>query len=554
MKKLISYCLYGSTPMYLDGAIENTIYAKKVYPEWTTRIYCHQNVPDKYIMQLINNGAEVFVINDNKANININWVKLWRFYPCSEKGIDYIIFRDTDSRLSYREKAAVDKWIESGTNFNILHDNDAHCAIMLAGMWGCKGSVIDNIYKLIDDYLRVHLNNDPSKCLWNSDQIFLEKYIWVLAKNSHMAFGTNPKIKEKYPQLITNEYPTNKGFLTQKESFIGQKIYKKLFDSSPINIYHIEHNMPKKSWICQRLLGHIKLIGSTNVVSVDTINKAYIIIGSYESAIKNFIDENKNKYDLTKKIFLVWCLEPKWSTAGTPIMDYNEFKIHIMNCYTGDVYVSPFQFCQTFTYKHFDISKMDSQKYNNTKTKIVVIATAKNNDASANVSIPGKNLIVLRYKTSMDMYNIDKNSIHIYGQGWPDNIAKKYTGVETHVYKEKLDILKNYYFNICFENTCQPGYITEKIWHSIIGGCLPIYYGNQSIYTVFPHNSFIDSTKFKTSRDLLNFIQNMNYNEFYKRFQLCYNVVKNIKPVDISNCDVLIRKKLLEKFNYLRAS
>lgn len=41
--------------------------------------------------------------------------------------------------------------------------------------------------------------------------------------------------------------------------------------------------------------------------------------------------------------------------------------------------------------------------------------------------------------------------------------------------------LKNYKFNICFENGSSPGYITEKLFQAYAGGCIPIYWGDISL-------------------------------------------------------------------------
>lgn len=41
----------------------------------------------------------------------------------------------------------------------------------------------------------------------------------------------------------------------------------------------------------------------------------------------------------------------------------------------------------------------------------------------------------------------------------------------------KLEYLKLFRFNICPENSSCVGYITEKIFESIMAGCIPIYYG-----------------------------------------------------------------------------
>lgn len=42
----------------------------------------------------------------------------------------------------------------------------------------------------------------------------------------------------------------------------------------------------------------------------------------------------------------------------------------------------------------------------------------------------------------------------------------------------KLEYLKQFQFNICPENSNAMGYVTEKIFHAISAGCIPIYWGS----------------------------------------------------------------------------
>lgn len=44
--------------------------------------------------------------------------------------------------------------------------------------------------------------------------------------------------------------------------------------------------------------------------------------------------------------------------------------------------------------------------------------------------------------------------------------------------KQKLDLISNYKFSICFENSAYPGYYTEKLLHAKVAGCVPIYFEN----------------------------------------------------------------------------
>jgi hypothetical protein len=41
----------------------------------------------------------------------------------------------------------------------------------------------------------------------------------------------------------------------------------------------------------------------------------------------------------------------------------------------------------------------------------------------------------------------------------------------------KYDFISKYKFNICPENSDAPGYVTEKLFHAIEAGCIPVYWG-----------------------------------------------------------------------------
>jgi hypothetical protein len=45
---------------------------------------------------------------------------------------------------------------------------------------------------------------------------------------------------------------------------------------------------------------------------------------------------------------------------------------------------------------------------------------------------------------------------------------------------DKIRFLKDYKFNIAFENSDCDGYVTEKIFHALIAGCIPIYWGSKN--------------------------------------------------------------------------
>lgn len=68
--------------------------------------------------------------------------------------------------------------------------------------------------------------------------------------------------------------------------------------------------------------------------------------------------------------------------------------------------------------------------------------------------------------------------------------------------RPKLDLLNNYKFNLCFENTLSDGYVTEKLFEAKLGGCIPIYWGDEACKKDFNPASFIYANDFPSLENL----------------------------------------------------
>jgi len=85
------------------------------------------------------------------------------------------------------------------------------------------------------------------------------------------------------------------------------------------------------------------------------------------------------------------------------------------------------------------------------------------------------------------------------------------------VVDDKLEVLRRYKFNICFENaTNVESYITEKIFDSFKAGCVPVYLGSSNIDSLIPKKTFIDFRDFKTLNELNKYLVDMNEDVFNK--------------------------------------
>lgn len=68
---------------------------------------------------------------------------------------------------------------------------------------------------------------------------------------------------------------------------------------------------------------------------------------------------------------------------------------------------------------------------------------------------------------------------------------------------EKVEFLRDYKFNICFENSSHPGYCTEKIIHSMFMSCIPVYWGDELVSKDFNRDSFLNLHEFNSEEELV---------------------------------------------------
>jgi hypothetical protein len=186
MKKIISFSLWGDNPKYTIGAIRNAELTPIIYPGWVSRFYCGESVPTDIIKTLISLPNTEVVMMD----VDGDWTGMfWRFYACEDS--DIMLSRDTDSRLSLREKLAVDEWLSSDKDFHIMRDHPYHNIEILGGMWGVRNGLLKNIKELLSDYTKGDF--------WQVDQNFLREKIHPLVVNnsfthdSYLNYNINSK-------------------------------------------------------------------------------------------------------------------------------------------------------------------------------------------------------------------------------------------------------------------------------------------------------------------------------------------------------------------------
>ena len=118
--RYISYSLWGENDLYNIGMVKNAQQVPEIYSGWQMIVYHDNTVPKETLHILEDLNVKLINVDGHTHGM------FWRFFVADLSDCEYAIFRDGDSRLSIREKMAVDEWIESGKTIHVMRDHPAH--------------------------------------------------------------------------------------------------------------------------------------------------------------------------------------------------------------------------------------------------------------------------------------------------------------------------------------------------------------------------------------------------------------------------------------------
>lgn len=282
------------------------------------------------------------------------------------------------------------------------------------------------------------------------------------------------------------------------------------------------------------------------IIITDDIKEAQILV----SQNRKYLTKYFYKY-LNSKKYLIWTNEPRFNTHLKNIKKevFGLVNCHIMNLYTEDVFASPLSFHgHLFT----DKLKLIQGDFEFENKKIVgLISHFKGLNMPA-VWKNGKDIDLIKVRTRIALEGHQQEKLDIYGRGWLEGVSKE-DSRSGNWGGRKAEILTQYHFNLCFENTATYYYTTEKIWDSIKHYCLPIYYGEYTgIYEIFPKNSFIDYSLFQSPSELFDYIHNIDENEFKERMNRCietYNKICDKGDTFLKEQRVMMLQAIVDKIN-----
>ena len=197
-QRIVSFSLYGNNPKFTFGAIENAMYVANYMPGWIALFYVGNDVDKQIVSKLTELGA---IIKNQESTWHKNGM-FWRFKVFRDFLPEYAIIRDSDSRITARELAAVEEWIASGKSLHIMRDHPYHNVRIPGGLWGGT--------KKLADLIPIEADLAKYSSARGQDQVFLGDYVYPLLKKDlcvHDSFFLVNLTRQKFLlQRIENEY------------------------------------------------------------------------------------------------------------------------------------------------------------------------------------------------------------------------------------------------------------------------------------------------------------------------------------------------------------
>lgn len=83
-------------------------------------------------------------------------------------------------------------------------------------------------------------------------------------------------------------------------------------------------------------------------------------------------------------------------------------------------------------------------------------------------------------------------------------------------FQTKLKVIANYRFTLAFENSISPDYVTEKFFHPLMAGSVPVYFGARNIEEFSPgENAYINATDFTSVKELADFLETVDDQQYH---------------------------------------
>ena len=342
LEKIFSFTLYGSNPLYTQGAISNAIQIPKIFDSsYKVRFYV-MDISMEIINKLRSLNAEVIEMKNHKFNMMKDY-KFFRFLAVNKDNI--VFFRDCDSIVSYREKIMINEFLASNKKLHIIRDHPNHKEHIMAGLFGFNkcGIPTDLMIELINQSNLKDINK------YNIDQLFLAKFIYPIFKKDmviHDNFNNFCREKDelvlKHPRTLchlgqvihTTETDDEKRFKSYKGYIMFEKNrFSTVYELMKTFLHYLSvSRYLKRTLIFMEFYVQNEKILLEDYFILDEINRYTLFKRSYKVSDFNdsIIHISENSYtsfleDINSELIIV---DKNSSASHHTNVDFDDFTLH----------------------------------------------------------------------------------------------------------------------------------------------------------------------------------------------------------------------------------
>jgi hypothetical protein len=214
------------------------------------------------------------------------------------------------------------------------------------------------------------------------------------------------------------------------------------------------------------------------------------------------------------KACILWTHEPYFSTTTAKQKTLYDCPVHIFNVWNGGALRQN----ATFLLQNYPTS-LPSRPQSRSEWR------SQGKPVCALMTYPNTAATFTQERLTYALSGHQTGILDLYGKGWPPGYVVE-NSRDGEWWTSKPAIQAKYDYSLAMENCIQPYYVTEKLWDSILNGCLPIYCNNGTIYRDFERGSFFDVRDYRSPEQLWEAIQNMSLLEWNHRYSLCWDAME----------------------------
>lgn len=192
--RVFSFCIYNSyNPFYYDTLLDNIKLIHTYFADWNIVVAVGNDVPNWYQEKLVSLGCKLRITGVEGA---YNMVE--RFFAIDEPGVETMMVRDADSLIHWKDRWAIQAFLNSSYQFHTIRDNPQHVAAIMGGLWGMRKQPGLSIRALYDQY-KSDGKEFPGR---NNDQHFLTRYLYPIARPKMLVHYSHTGVLHPFENAI----------------------------------------------------------------------------------------------------------------------------------------------------------------------------------------------------------------------------------------------------------------------------------------------------------------------------------------------------------------